>query len=259
MLERIGEHTWFRQHEPASDRPCLGYISGEKYSFAVDAGASGAHVEAFYAELIQNGLRLPDFTGITHYHWDHSYGAFAVNGITIASDRCNAYLREEAGYAWDEEAMLKRVSDGRDIRFCYVTRKLEYPDPLQIRVVPADIEITSDVVIDLGGSSVRLIYCGGPHSADSVMFLCPEDGVLYLGDASSKDMFLNKWDYDENDSGSFDRAMAAMPHFQDRLVPFCELVKGLEFETAVFGHSCETISKQELVGFLEKQIIRSDT
>lgn len=251
MLRRISENCWFMEHEPASDRCALGYIRGSRYAFAADAGASKAHVDKFYAELEKAGLRKPDFTGISHYHWDHSYGAWAVNGVTIASDLCNRHLKQEARFTWDEQSMLERVESGTDIKFCYVTRKVEYPDTALIKVVPADIEITSDCEIDLGGTHVRLIYCGGPHSRDSVMFLCPEDRVLFLGDACSKDFFENKWDYDENDPDSFDRAMGALPHDLKRLAPFVRRLKEIDFEKAVFGHASEPTDRKELIEFLE--------
>ena len=48
----------------------LGYIRGERYSLAVDAGNSRRHVEKFYAALDAAELRRPDFTVLTHWHWD---------------------------------------------------------------------------------------------------------------------------------------------------------------------------------------------
>ena len=51
----------------------LGYIRGERYSLAVDAGNSRRHVEKFYAALDAAELRRPDFTVLTHWHWAVSY------------------------------------------------------------------------------------------------------------------------------------------------------------------------------------------
>lgn len=51
----------------------LGYIRGERYSLAVDAGNSRRHVEKFYAALDAAELRRPDFTVLTHWHWDHTF------------------------------------------------------------------------------------------------------------------------------------------------------------------------------------------
>lgn len=58
----------------------LGYIRGERYSLAVDAGNSRRHVEKFYAALDAAELRRPDFTVLTHWHWDHTFGLHAVDG-----------------------------------------------------------------------------------------------------------------------------------------------------------------------------------
>ena len=254
MFKRISAHTWYMLPEPASDRPALGYIKGDKYAFAADAGASKAHVDKFYGCLSENGLPLPDFTGVSHYHWDHSYGLFACSGVSIASDRTNAMLRKEALFGWSEAEMLERISDGQDIRFCYVTRKVEYPDPKEIKIVPADMEISADTSIDLGGVHVELIYCGGPHSRDSVMFLVPEDRVLFVADASGKDMFENEWCFDESDMSSIDAAIDAIPHIKDRLIPYIDLLERLGFDTAVLGHSDDTCTKAELISYLSEYI-----
>ena len=67
----------------------LGYIRGERYSLAVDAGNSRRHVEKFYAALDAAELRRPDFTVLTHWHWDHTFGLHAVDGAAIACEATN--------------------------------------------------------------------------------------------------------------------------------------------------------------------------
>ena len=247
MFQQIGAHTWYMQQDVRTDRPSIGYIKGDKYSFAVEACASPAHVALFYDKLKENGLPLPDFTGISHFHWDHSYGACAVNGLTIASARCNEMLRREAKWGWSEEEMLNRVAEGLDIRFGYVTRKLEYPDPKKIKVVPADIEVTGDAVIDLGGVTVQIINCGGPHSEDQLMFYVPEDKVLYVGDANTKDLHNNVWVYDEEHPERLQEDIGKLPHFMDRLRPYVELMEKVDFEKCVQGHVDYVADKKEVM------------
>jgi len=247
MFHKVGEHTWYLQQDVRSDRPSLGYICGSKYAFAVEAGASPSHVALFYDHLKKNDLRLPDFTGISHFHWDHSYGACACNGLTIASDKCNEMLRIESQFGWSEEEMQQRVAEKKDIYFCYSTRKLEYPDPTQIVVVPADIEVSGDMTIDLGGVHVQIIYCGGPHSEDQLMFYVPEDKVLYLGDANTKDLHNNEWTYDEEHPETLQDIIGQIPHFLDRLIPYVELMDGIDFEKAVQGHVDYVADKKEVM------------
>lgn len=92
----ISDHISYLEPDHRSDRPVLGYVRGSKLTFAVDAGASAAHVALFYSELKRCCLPLPNLTGISHYHWDHSYGAAYVNGLTLGSDKCNEMLKREA-------------------------------------------------------------------------------------------------------------------------------------------------------------------
>ncbi len=47
-LEWISDRIWIMSFKEWRDRPNLGYIRGDKYSVAVDAGHSANHVEQFY-------------------------------------------------------------------------------------------------------------------------------------------------------------------------------------------------------------------
>ena len=84
-LTRISDRVWISPFEKERDRPILGYIKGDNLSIAVDAGHSEAHTAEFYTALKQAGLPLPKITVLTHWHWDHTFGMHAVNGICIAS------------------------------------------------------------------------------------------------------------------------------------------------------------------------------
>jgi hypothetical protein len=62
-LKKISDRLYYLPAEERTDKPVLGYIKGDQYSLAVDAGNSLDHVEKFYRELRELELRLPDFTG----------------------------------------------------------------------------------------------------------------------------------------------------------------------------------------------------
>ena len=111
-LRKISGRVYYLPAEERTDRPVLGYIRGEKYSLAVDAGNSSDHVEMFYRELRDSDLRLPDFTVITHWHWDHSFGMHAVSGKTVASHLTNEKLADVQKWEWTDEAMGKRRQSG---------------------------------------------------------------------------------------------------------------------------------------------------
>ena len=87
QLIKVTERVWIYPYDDEKDRPILGYIKGDRFSVAVDAGHSAEHVGEFYDALQTEGLALPQLTVITHWHWDHTFGMNAVSGLTLASRR----------------------------------------------------------------------------------------------------------------------------------------------------------------------------
>ena len=91
-LKKISNRIFYYPHQPETDRPMLAYIKGEKVALAIDAGNSASHVDEFYKALEIEGLKKPDFTVITHWHWDHTFGMHKVNGLCIANEKTNKYF-----------------------------------------------------------------------------------------------------------------------------------------------------------------------
>lgn len=196
-LRKISDRIYYLPAEERTDRPIIGYIRGDNYSLAIDAGNSSDHVEKFYRELTISGLRLPDFTVITHWHWDHSFGMHAVSGMTIAGYLTNEKLAEVQKWEWTDEAMKKRLQSGEDIEMCDWCIRLEYPDRTKIKVVIADIEFTGTITIDLGGVRCEIREFISPHSKDSVLVHVPEERIVFIGDAESGDSYQNNGEYDK--------------------------------------------------------------
>ena len=96
-LIRTTDRVYYYPFDDTKDRPILGYIRGDEFSVAVDAGHSAEHVADFYAAIEEEGLPLPEVTVITHWHWDHTFGMHAVAGKTVASRRTQAHLLEVIG------------------------------------------------------------------------------------------------------------------------------------------------------------------
>jgi len=196
-LRKISDRIYYLPAEERTDRPVLGYIRGGTYSLAVDAGNSSVHVEKFYNELTGSGLRLPDFTILTHWHWDHSFGMQAVSGKTVACHLTNEKLTEVQKWKWTDEAMKKRLRSGDDIEMCDWCIRLEYPDRSKIKVVTADIEFTGAITIDLGGICCEIKEFISPHSSDSVLVHVPEERIVFIGDSESGDFYQNNGEYDK--------------------------------------------------------------
>lgn len=196
MLQQLTKRIWFLPGEEETDRPNLFYIHGDRKSLAVDAGNSGAHVEKFYRALREKGLPVPDYTALTHWHWDHSFGLAAVGGSTLASDLTNEKLRQVRSWRWSPELMAERERTGEDIAFCNTCIMREYPDLEKIQVIPAEVELSGRLMIDLGNVTCRLECRDSPHSRDSLFLFVPEEQALFVGDADCEDYYENGGKYD---------------------------------------------------------------
>lgn len=61
----------------------------------------------------------------------------------------------------------------------------EYADGRKVVIVPADIEYTGKMDLDLGGISVRLFQSISPHTDDTTLVYLPEKRFLFVGDSIS--------------------------------------------------------------------------
>lgn len=196
MFKKFSDRIYYYEGEERTDRPYLYYIRGDEKSAVMDAGNSRSHVEGFYAALSENGLPLPAYTVITHWHWDHTFGLPYVQGETVASALTNRKLREVMAWEWTPEAMENREKTGEDIAFCNRCIRLEYEDLHEIRVVSAGREVADRQTIDLGGAHLELFAADSPHSRDSLYVYIPEEKVLAVGDAACEDFYDHDGQYD---------------------------------------------------------------
>ena len=175
-LKRLTERIWYSPFEQERDRPNLGYIRGDKWSLAVDAGHSDAHVVEFYLALERENLPLPAMTVLTHWHWDHACGLHWINGLSIASAATNRHLR----------AFRDRVArEGREsFLSLHAAIRLEYAGGREIRIEPADMEFEGSLLLDAGNCPIRLLCTEAPHTDDSTLVHVLNENVLFLGDAS---------------------------------------------------------------------------
>ena len=176
MLKRLSDRIWYYPAEEQRDRPNLGYIRGDNWSLVIDAGHSEAHTREFYKALEDNGLPLPKLTVITHWHWDHTFGMHAVNGLCLANERTNQYLID----------FKHRLSlEGPEFFLnMHETIRNEYSDNKPVIVTAADVIFHDSMLLDAGNCPIRIFQADAPHTDDSTFIEIPTESVLFVGDAT---------------------------------------------------------------------------
>ncbi len=251
MFEKITEHIYIHPAETYTDRPNIGLVVGEKYSLLFDAGNSVYHVENLKREISEQGLKEPDFVVISHWHWDHSFGASSWKKTVIAGEKTNEYLRKVSEWKWDDESMQERLESGEDIEFCHYMVKREYPDRSIIEVATADITFSDSMTVDLGGITAVLSHINGPHSEDSIVCFIPEDEFLFLGDSNSKDLLNNKWHFDPEHDELLEDEIAKIPYDKELVKEYIDSLEKIPFVRCIGGHM-EIMSREEVYGMVSE-------
>lgn len=180
-LKRLTEHIWYMPFEAERDRPNLGYVKGDHWSLAIDAGHSAAHVREFYKLLEKEGLPLPGLTVLTHWHWDHTFGMHAVKGLTLANNRTNGYLAE-----WKNKI---ETNGPKEFFALHESIRREYVANTEIIVKKPDMVFSGEIMLELGGCRVQVIKADAPHTDDSTLIYVEQDKTLFLGDSTCSDFF----------------------------------------------------------------------
>ena len=175
-LKRISERIWILPHEEYRDRPALGYIRGDRWSIAVDAGHSADHTGLFYRTLEVASLPLPALTILTHWHWDHTFGMHSVRGLCIANEKTNRNLEEIRDRIRSEGSEFFLAMDQTILN--------EYAGNRPVIVTLADLIFSGELNLNAGNCPVRIFQTESPHTDDSSLVHIPGEKVLFMGDAA---------------------------------------------------------------------------
>ncbi len=223
-LKKISSRVFYYPHQSETDRPMLAYLKGDKIALAIDAGNSADHVDEFYKSLEGESLKKPDFTVITHWHWDHTFGMYHIHGLSIAQCKTNEFLNQERA----------KLSGSAYINFLKQNDEClsrEYIDNKRIVVVLSDIQFEEELILNLGGLTAKIFHAVSPHSEDTVLIYIPEEKILFLGDATSEDFFNN---------GYMDK---------DKLKTLINLIDSIDCQHCILSHT-EPLTKLDLLDYL---------
>jgi glyoxylase-like metal-dependent hydrolase (beta-lactamase superfamily II) len=228
-MRRVSEHVCILPPDATTDRPILGAISGANGTLMVDAGNSPAHVDLFLRGAARVGLPPLRYLVITHWHWDHVFGAQALDLPTLASVETRRIVTEMTSLQWDDASLDARVAQGAEIAFCRDMMRLEWPNRSALAIRPPNIGIRAAVEIDLGGVICDVVPVGGDHSSDSTVVYARDDKVLFLGDCLGPDLY----------SGD--------PSYTTRaLFPLLDRLLGFHAELYVEAHEPEPMTRSQM-------------
>ena len=234
MLQKLSDRVYYLPWNQETDQPSLYYIRGRDYSVAVDAGQSGRHVAQFYEALRAEGLPMPRYTVITHWHWDHTFGLPYIQGESLANARTVEKLMEVAEWQWTEAAMAEREKTGEDIPFCNAHIRKEYPDLGQIRVVVPDRGLHAPETLDMGDGQLQLYPMDSPHSRDALLLYWPGEKMLFVGDADCGDYYENQGLADP-----------------DRKEAYLQFIRSLDFDLCCIGHDAPESREENLKNVMQ--------
>jgi glyoxylase-like metal-dependent hydrolase (beta-lactamase superfamily II) len=233
-LNQASPHVYWLSPDSTTDRPVLGAIAGEEATLLVDAGNSPAHAHLFLEELARLPIPPPRYLALTHWHWDHVFGAHTLNLPTFASLETRRIVTTMAHQDWSDAALDKRVAEGSEIAFCRDNIKAELPERKDLVLKPPDIAFSSRVELDLGGVTCQMVHVGGDHASDSSVVYAVEDHVLFFGDCLCEDLYSGEPSYTTR-----------------KLFPLTDLLLSFDAEVYLEGHAREPLSRQRFVEDVE--------
>lgn len=245
MFNKVTDRIYIRNCEDYTDRPNIGLIIGEKFTLLFDAGNSSKHVEQMKSELSEQGLPHPDFVFLSHWHWDHSFGAKEWNVPVISEKSTAEMLKTVSEWKWDDASMNNRLISGEDIAFCNEMIKREYPNRNDISVSVPDIVFDNNLLLDLGGITCNLILSKGPHSEDSTICYIPSEKFVFLGDCNCKDLYGKPWHFDIEHEEDLLNSLANIPYDKNLVDDLINLLDTLDFDNCISGHT-GIMSKEDL-------------
>jgi glyoxylase-like metal-dependent hydrolase (beta-lactamase superfamily II) len=225
ILSRISDHIyWMPPGKP--DRPSLCAVVGAEHTLMLDVGSSATHTHLFLEALRAEGIPVPHYAALTHWHWDHVFGASELNVPLIAQSLTAAKVAALAGRKWDDAALDDQTAAGTLALSWADNIKLELPEPREVRIVRPDIVFQDKLDIHLGGVTCRIQHVGGDHADDSCVMFIEPDHVLFLGDCL----------YDGVCGESRCYTMK-------RLFPLLDTLLGFGVEQMVEGHTPEVMTR----------------
>lgn len=183
-LIQLAHGVWLypRDEDPDKVQPNVGVIIGEKQTVLVDAGNSPRVARRILLELDE--LRAPPVSYViySHSHWDHVFGAMALDAPVIGHDLCRKSLVEQAGKPWSQTYIQEEIqrTPAREAGLRAMSRAIE--EWRNFRIIVPEITLSKKLLLHLDGVTVEIEHIGGQHAPESVIVRVKQAGVMFVGD-----------------------------------------------------------------------------
>ncbi|MDO4784210.1 MAG: MBL fold metallo-hydrolase [Propionibacteriaceae bacterium] len=154
----LTDRVFVSRCEPAGVN--IGLVVGDDHVLMIDAGSHPEQGRRLAESAAGLAGRPVDRLVITHWHWDHWFGAKGVGAEVVVGHERLAQWREHPG-----------VRAGAP----------------QYGVAPADILPPTEPMslaraFDLGGVRAEVLHLGAAHTDTDLMVFVPEEDVIFVGD-----------------------------------------------------------------------------
>lgn len=233
QIQKLANQIWYLPPEEETDRPILAAVCGEQHTLLIDAGNSPAHARLFLNELDSKQVTNIHLAVLTHWHWDHTFGASQIHIPKIAHTETRKKLETLVHLSWSDEELDKRVKEGNEILFCAEMIKKEYGAEREISIISPEITFEEKLEINLGGIHCVIEHVAGDHAADSSVIWVEEEKVLFLGDCLYPDLY------------------AKLPSYTvDKMTKLLDKLELFDAETYVLSHE-QPMSRDEFLGYVQ--------
>lgn len=206
----------------------------------VDAGNSPEHVRDYQKAVENAGFPQPDFTVLTHSHWDHCFGLSALSIPSIACVQTRQSLEMVSRLRWTPDALAENVRKGIVPQLCVPRIQAHFPEPEQIRVALPTVIFSEQMTLDLGNCTCVLQHVTSAHARDTVIVWVQEEQMVFLGDAVYQELVVDTW--------------------HERPAKLRQLIRELEpleFQLAQPAHQ-KAMSKTELLAWFQRRLHRAE-
>lgn len=181
---QLSESVWLWPHHPDPTRieASVGIIARGHSSILVDAGNSPVVARNLLSEM--KAVGLPEVSKIiyTHHHWDHIYGACAVQAPVIAHRKCRSILIEEAKKPWSSVYLDELADRNPQQKVSCEARQRAVQDWDSFEIIIPGIDFDDNRIIHHEGIRIELEHVGGEHAEDSIVVKLPQESIMFIGD-----------------------------------------------------------------------------